>query len=262
MTRRTWLRTATLAPLALASPLPGAGKTLLTIGAHMDDNEWCAGGLICKALRDGLKVVMVQAVSDWSNWPQSQGREQHVRQGVLRIARDLGAEKVLLGYKYHHVPLDMDVKMRLVKIVERVQPDIAVVMSEADYWTDHANIARAGKDALMFIHGYLGRAFKGPSVILAGTAGFNQTWDFKPDTFVDVTDVIGRVCQTITALDNLLTDEPEYVATVTLPGLAEPQQLTSGAERVLAARSIFGEMAGVRYAEAFRTIRRTARDLW
>src|SRR5262245_25559617 len=115
-------------------------KTLLCVGAHMDDCEWMAGGLILKAVRDGLRVVLVQAVSDWSNWPPSQGREKKVEEGVKRIAKEAGVEKILLGYKYHHVPVDHALKLRIAQIVAEVKPDIAVIMSENDFWTDHTNI--------------------------------------------------------------------------------------------------------------------------
>jgi LmbE family N-acetylglucosaminyl deacetylase len=260
--RREFLK-ITGAGAALAQP--AKRKTLLCVGAHMDDSEWMAGGLILKAVRDGLRVVLVQAVSDWSNWPPSQGRERKVEDGVKRIAREMGVEKILLGYKYHHVPVDHDLKTRIAKIVAEVEPDIAVIMTETDYWTDHANIGRAAKDGIMFVHGYLGRAIRGPRVILAGSAGAHQTYDFRPDTFVDVTEVIDRVAGTLTDLDALLTDASPVAATMTLEGgplAGKTIRMSHGAEKVVAARGVWGEMCGVRYAEGFRAIRRTPAALW
>lgn len=247
-----------------AAQQPARRKTLLCIGAHMDDCEWMAGGLILKAVRDGLRVVLVQAVSDWSNWPPSQGREKKVEEGVKRIAKEIGVEKILLGYKYHHVPVDHSLKLRIAQIVADVQPDIAVIMSENDYWTDHANIARAAKDGIMFVHGYLGRAIRGPQVILAGSAGANQTFDFRPDTFVDVTGVIEGVTKLMTNLDALLTDASPVHAILTLKdsGAGKTLELSHGAERVVAARTVWGEMCGARFAEAFRAIRKTPSQLW
>jgi LmbE family N-acetylglucosaminyl deacetylase len=241
---------------------PTPRKTLLCVGAHMDDCEWMAGGLILKAVRDGLRVVLVQAVSDWSNWPPSQGHEKRVESGVKRIASEIGVEKILLGYKYHHVPVDHELKLRIAQIVADVRPDIAVIMSENDYWTDHANIARAAKDGIMFVHGYLGRAITGPRVILAGSAGANQTYDFRPDTFVDVTTVIDGVSRLLTNLDALLTERSPVDATLVLKGAGKTLEMSHGAERVVATRTVWGEMCGVKYAEAFRAIRRTPSQLW
>jgi len=115
----------------------------------MDDCEWGAAGVILKALNAGHRVVVIQAVSDWSNWPASQGREKQVEAGVLRVAKRMGVEKILLGYKYHHVSVDLDIKRRFAEIADDVKPDIALIISEKDYWTDHANAGRAGKDGIM-----------------------------------------------------------------------------------------------------------------
>jgi LmbE family N-acetylglucosaminyl deacetylase len=262
LTRRALLPVAAgAATFAWGQQPANKPKTLLCIGAHMDDTEWMAAGVILKAVHDGLRVVLVQAVSDWSNWPPAQGREKHVEDGVKRIARKMGVEKILLGYKYHHVPVDHELKVRIARIVADIQPDIAIILSENDYWTDHANIARAAKDGIMFVHGYLGRAIRGPRVILAGCTGFNQTFDFRPDTFVDVTPYIEGIASTLTDLDALLTDASPVGATLSL-GETTRMPLSHGAERVVAARQVWGEMCGVRFAEAFHAIRRVPSALW
>lgn len=183
------------------------------------------------------------------------------KRGVKRIAKEIGVEKILLGFKYHHVPVDPELKLRIARIVADIQPDIAVIMSENDYWTDHSNIARAAKDGIMFVHGYLGRAITGPRVILAGSAGSNQTHDFRPDTFVDVSSVIEGVGSLLTNLDALLTDDSPVHATLTLKG-SKPMELSHGAEKVIAAREVWGEACGVRFAEAFRAIRKPPTPLW
>ena len=146
-------------------------KTLLAVEAHMDDVEWGAGGTLFKAVAAGYRVVIVQAVSDYTNWPPTQGREKTVEEGVARIAKEMGVEKIYLGYKYHHVPADNDIKCRIAEIAAEVEPDIALVQADADHWTDHANIARAGKDGILFAHGYLGKQVKRPSRILAVHTG-------------------------------------------------------------------------------------------
>src|SRR5690242_15701624 len=117
----------------------GRRKTLLVAGGHMDDAEWGAAGVMLKAVQAGYRVVIVQTVGDWSNYWPAQGHEQRVREGVLRLAKEMGAEKILLDYKYHEVPVDLQIKRRIAEIVAEVRPDIALVPAETDYWTDHAN---------------------------------------------------------------------------------------------------------------------------
>jgi LmbE family N-acetylglucosaminyl deacetylase len=251
-----------------AAPLDPKGKTLLAVGAHMDDSEWGAGGLLIRAVQAGMRVVVVQAVSDYSNWPPTQGREKKVDATVRRIAKDMGVEKIFLGYKYHYVPVDNELKVRLARIVDEVKPDIAVLMAEADHWTDHTNIARAAKDAVLFAHGYLGRNVKKPRFMLTHAVGANQTFDFRPDIFVDTTDVIDKVAGVLNELHNLLHEgEPRYVAQTTLLGPKEqgyPKKLdlTAYADVLLAANRHLGEACGVRYAEAFQSIQFRPRELW
>jgi len=276
VSRRRFLTTAaaTGTGLGFLSEAQAAGaetKTLLFVGAHMDDSEWGAGGVMFKALKAGHRVVVIQAVSDWSNWPPSQGRERQVQEGVMRVAKQMGVEKILLGYKYHYVPIDLEIKRRIAEIMDDVKPDVAIIMSENDYWTDHANAGRAGKDGIMFAHGYLGRAVKSPPLILTYCAGANQTYDFRPDTFVDTTEVIDRVAWLINELGvggRVLEEKgPQYTSRLTLYGPAEqgyPKNvdLTAETASVLAIDARWGDMCGVRYAEAFQTIRHTPTQLW
>jgi len=245
----------------------GTKKTILAIGAHEDDAEYCAGGLLLKAVQAGHRVVIVQACGDYSNWPPVQGREREFRQGVERVAREMGVEKIFLPCKIHEVPVDLAIKRRIAEIAGEVKPDIAVLMTENDYWTDHANIARAGKDGIMFAHGYLGKAVKRPAVLLRSAAGVNQTYEFRPDTFVDVTDVIDRVAKVLNEFDGLVSGQQRYLGELTLygpggKGVWKKINLGVHADGKLAELRRWGTRCGCRYAEAFETIQYTARELW
>jgi LmbE family N-acetylglucosaminyl deacetylase len=262
------LLTGSPGTVALTAVLEPSAKrrSILFVGGHMDDSEWGAGGLMFKAAAAGFRVVVVQTVGDWSNWPPAQGREERVKQGVLRIAREMGIEKRLFEYKYHHVPLDFEIRRRIAGIVAEVQPEIAVIISENDHWTDHANTGRAAKDGIMFAHGYLGRPVTKPRLLLSYSTGANQTFDFRPDTFVDTTDVIDRVAWLMRELDGLLTDDLKPTASLTLhaarAGYPKTIELTGHGEAVLAAAKRWGDMCGARYAEAFQSIQFRAGSLW
>jgi hypothetical protein len=55
-----------------AKPLPR--KTFLAVGAHMDDAELGAGGVLIQAARAGHRVVIVTVVSDYRSWLPTVGR--------------------------------------------------------------------------------------------------------------------------------------------------------------------------------------------
>jgi LmbE family N-acetylglucosaminyl deacetylase len=264
--RRTFLASAAAAAgfgslFGAADQAPGKKKTLLVVGAHMDDCEG-AGGLMLKAVKAGHRVVAVETVGDWSNWPPAQGIEDKVKAGVLRINKEVGIEKIIFDYKYHQVPVDIQIKTRIAKIVDDIQPDIACIIHESDYWTDHANTSRSAKDGIMFPHGYLAKKVKTPSVILTYHAGTNQTFDFQPDTYLDCTGVIDRLAWMINELDGLLSNGPKYTTSMTLLSSQKKMDLTGHADQALAARRYWGARVGVQFAEAFHSIRTVARELW
>jgi LmbE family N-acetylglucosaminyl deacetylase len=242
-------------------------RSMLVVAADMADAEWGASGLIFKALKDGFRVVIVVMVGDWSTWPQAKGKDAKGKEEILRIAKEMGVEKIFLDYKYHRVPVDLEIKRRVAEIHADVQPDIALIQSADDHWTDHANTARAAKDGIMFAHGYLARPVNRPRMLLTYPVAPNQTYDFRPNTFVDTTDVIDRIAWVVNEIGDVLNDRPSYVATTTLEGPPEqgyPKKLslTSHGEEVLAGERRWGGMCGVRYAEAFGLIQQVPQKLW
>ena len=53
-------------------------KIILIVGAHMDDCEIGAGGLIAKAVKKVHEVVLVNVASDYSTWCVTKGREKRL----------------------------------------------------------------------------------------------------------------------------------------------------------------------------------------
>jgi len=272
--RRTFLSAAAIfgAELTMATPASATPpkpaepkKTILVIGAHHDD-PYGAAGLMVKAIKAGHRVVIVQACGDYSNWPPVQGRVKDIREGAEAAAQMIGAELIFLDYKIHEVPVDLAIKRRIAEISDQVKPDIAVLMAETDHWTDHTNIARAAKDGILFAHGYLAKVVKKPAYLLQFAAGPNQTYKFKPDTFVDIGDVVEEVAQVLGRTD--LAEHGDSKCTAEL-GLYDSTgkitkriPLSIHAELRLAQCRCWGGMCGVRFAEAFQLIQDRTCSLW
>ena len=68
-------------------------KTILVVGAHMDDCEIGAGGLIIKAIRKGHRVVLVNVTTDYSTWCVTKGREKEIKEKVLGKAKEMKVRK-------------------------------------------------------------------------------------------------------------------------------------------------------------------------
>ena len=78
-------------------------RTILVIGAHYDDCEIGAGGLIFKALKMGHRVVLLNVVGDYSTWRVTKGRESRYREQNVAQALAMGVEKRYLEFGYQQV---------------------------------------------------------------------------------------------------------------------------------------------------------------
>ena len=72
----------------------------------MDDVWYGVGGPALVAARRGRRVVFINTVGDYSNWPVTQGREAELKPKVQALADDRGIEIRFLNYEYEHVPDD------------------------------------------------------------------------------------------------------------------------------------------------------------
>jgi LmbE family N-acetylglucosaminyl deacetylase len=251
-----------------------AGKTLLVIGAHMDDCEAGAGGTIFKAIDQGLRVVLVNTIGDYSNRTEMAGADvQAQRKRVVDLAARMGARKVLLNYKYHQYPDTLEARKEMARIVADVRPDVAIIHNCEDYWVDHRITGLVARDALLFASGLLDGREDVPMIknIYAFVGGQNQTHAFEGDTFVDVTPYIDRIAQVRCELDRIMSPSvPEekwfrqHVRTFhpVDPSLNREMKLTAHAETQLARLRHYGARAAALYAEPFLAVFKRTTDLW
>jgi len=232
--------------------MPG---TMLLVGAHMDDCENGASGVMLDAIRHGWRVVTVTVTGDFSTWGQTLGREDAVRRQLLDLAERFGYEKRFLDYAYHNVEPDLVLKRRLAEMQDELRPDIGLVHWPEDHWPDHRAVGIAAKDALGFAHGLSGnlQAPKCPRVF-AYSATPHQTWHFEPDFYHDLTPVIGEFMGLVAGTDSCLSGRPveELRAnTVSLGfgGVAptEPMRCTGHGWIKLAECVVWGDQSGTRY---------------
>lgn len=71
-------------------------RTLVAIGAHMDDAYYGVGPLLHRAARDGHRAVIITVVSDFATWQHTLGREAQTRKDLLALAEKWGCEQVFL----------------------------------------------------------------------------------------------------------------------------------------------------------------------
>ena len=51
-------------------------KTILAIGAHLDDAEWGSGGVLLNAAKKGNRVVIVTTIGSLENFPSTANKKK------------------------------------------------------------------------------------------------------------------------------------------------------------------------------------------
>lgn len=238
----------------------GAKKTILAIGAHMDDAEIGAGGVLIQAARAGHRVVIVTVVSDYRTWLATVGREEQTKRDLIALAKKYGFEKRFLDYPYHQIHGgDLGLKRKLAEIYVELKPDVAFIHHDEDHWPDHVACGQAAHDALLFAHG-LSRdmAIRRCPLIYAYDVSPSQTYHFEADAYYDVTPVMREYMELVAGTDCCLGGRPlEEVVQYefrTLGKTPHAIRLSGHGLTRFADCVRFGQRAGCRFALGFRTV--------
>jgi len=236
-------------------------KTILVIGAHMDDCEIGAGGLIAKAVKRGHRVVLVNVASDYSSWKTTHGREKEVRERVLKKAAEIGVEKRFLGYGYQQVPRDIPTIKKLAEVVIDVRPDLTLFHNPYERApSDHATVAyiaeRAVRDATRMLDTYVD--FSQEMYAYEVYPRVSAFPAFQPDVFIDITDVIAEVAQWPNYFDEIYGQTtPRATIRLDIHPDEEIPLLTHGHMKMTTA-AWRGYQSGTRYAEAYMSLDKRA----
>ena len=238
-------------------------KTILVIGAHMDDCEIGAGGLIIKAVRNGHRVVLVNMASDYSTLFVTKGREKEVREKILRKAEEMGVEKRFLGYGYQSVIPDIEAIKKLSEIVVDVKPDIVLFHNRFETSpSDHGNVGIIAEHAVRSAT----RVLKCGPVSYTGEMYAYEVYlrqsvphpPFQPDTYIDISDVIEEVVDAPNYFDELYAESKhaksagQVLSRIKIDYLEGKEiPLYSHGEMKLTTARYRGFQCGVRYAEAY-----------
>lgn len=201
-----------------------SGARVLAIGAHPDDIELGAGGLVARLAQHGAEVTM--AVVSVPN--QNEERAREAESG----ARILGARLSIL---YADEPRRVeDVPMyklvgRLDELVGQVQPQLVIAHSSADLHYDHR----------LLNHAVLSSLRRTPCDLLTYLSSPEMNAHVRSigNCFADITDTIEIKLQAIAAHATQL----------------EKSRFDLEAARDLARAN--GRISGVKYAESFEVLR-------
>ena len=124
-----------------------AGRSLLAVFAHPDDESIACGGLLALCADRGVRVTLLCATHGENNhgvrdeiWFEERARELHEAAAVLGIG-----EVILFDFRDGFLPWAGDLSDRIEEEIRRIRPDVVVTFGKDGlYWhPDHIAICDA-----------------------------------------------------------------------------------------------------------------------
>lgn len=219
-------------------------KTLIAIGAHYDDCPFGIPGLLLKAVRQHHRVVVLNVIGDYSNWPPVKGRDRELVELSTKIASERGIEMRFLKQASMGFEANLELKKEIARVVAEVRPDLAFMLWSKDRHPDHEAAGAAAHAALHQPARLTGDDdARAPAQVFWFDNGPGHTIDFTPDTYIDVTDEWSAAMEWLGQLMAFVKNAP-----------FDPTKDAALETKTTLAR-YRGLAAGVRYAEAVRRVK-------
>lgn len=225
-------------------------RTILAIGAHYDDCPFGIPGTLLRAVKKHQRVVMLSLIGDYTNWPPVKGREQALLDLSRQLAAERGMEVRFLNWKSMGFEPTLEAKRAVAEVVAEVKPDTAFLLWPRDRHADHEAASAICHAALSQPARLLGREdVRVPSRIYWYDNGPGHTLGFEPDTYVDVSAEWETSREWLGRLMAFVRKE-EY----------DPAKGDAAMDTKTVLSRYRGLACGVRYAEAFKSVRPVVRE--
>jgi LmbE family N-acetylglucosaminyl deacetylase len=129
----------------MISPSP----RLLVLGAHPDDAEFHAGGLVCLYRQLGRPVKMVSVTDGGAGHHEKSAAELVPlrRAEAVAAGRVIGATYETWDFPDGRLLPTLEVRERIIREIRHYQPDLVLTHRPCDYHPDHRAVAQAVQDA-------------------------------------------------------------------------------------------------------------------
>ena len=226
-------------------------RTLLALGAHYDDCPFGIPGILLQAVQKHQRVVVLNLIGHYENWPPARGRSQALREFSIELARERGIEMRFLDQASMAFEPTLTLKRAVAAVVAEVQPDTAFMLWPRDRHPDHEAVSAICHAALHQPARLLERdEAKVPANIYCYDNGPGHTLGFEPDTYVDISPVWSAATEWLGRLMAFVRQQP-----------FNPSRMDAAVETKATLARYRGLACGVHYAEALKSVRPRPVDL-
>lgn len=224
-----------------------AGKPVLIVAAHPDDEILGCGGTAARLVQEGRDVYFAILGEGITARQENRemadlGRSSRLHGNAQSAAAVIGVKDVFLyqlpDNRLDTVPL-LDVVKMVEDLIERVKPEVVYTHHPGDLNVDHGVIHRAVLTATRPMAGQPVREIYAFEVPSSTDWAFGSLRSFRPNVFVDVSATLEKK---IAAMECYETEARKF------PHPRSPQALRAVATR-------WGSVVGCEAAEAFELVR-------
>ena len=168
---------------------------VLMLGAHLDDNDFCGGGIALKYLAAGHKVQFLSMCNGCGGHHENSPEQITKRRynEAQNVAKLTGVKYDVWDINDCEIMADLETRKRLVRYIREFNPDIIFTHRTNDYHADHRNAATLVQDAsyLLIVPNFCADtpAMKQMPVIMFFEDPFKAP-PFIPDIVIPIDEVI------------------------------------------------------------------------
>lgn len=172
-------------------------KHILAIGAHIGDVEITAGLLLAKYAAAGHRATALHMTAGEKGNPRMDPREyrrQRIREAEAAAGKFGCTECIVLDHPDGELNADEETIYEMCDLVRKLKPDIVLTHWRGSYHRDHRNTYTILMEG-GFLAALPGIQRAAPAHLIRGIY-YLENWedleDYRPDLWVDVTDVFDR----------------------------------------------------------------------
>ncbi len=216
---------------------------ILAFGAHPDDVECAAAGIILKHIALGKTVAIIDITAGEMG---TFGTPETRKQEAVIASKILGIQyREQLGLADGSIENNEASRLIIIEAIRKYQPEIVLANAIHDRHPDHANAAKLISDAA-FLSG-----LKKKETFHSGTiqdpwrpkAVYNYIQDYfiEPDFVIDISSEMDKKIEAIKAFQSQFVKPKEN----------EPNSILGLLNQIKSTNSIFGRPINAKYAEGF-----------